>query len=536
MTLVFLADDDILTLNRLRNIIDWNGNGYEIAGQARTGTDTLLQVEKLQPDILILDVDMPDKNGIEVTKALHSRNSKTFILILSNYDTFEFVRETMRYGACDYLLKHQLEPELLLQKLNELKERKTKEGLHTSHMYYFANVAKQQYLKELLQYGITEGAEHEHMLTQKDFSSKYNVLAVMQITNFIILTHFSPSINREKLIDSVINLAVNIFTSIHNGIIAHMEYGQFVVLFHFNQEVSHQKILETASSHMKLLLSNMKKLLNITAYYQVGSIIYDLKNLKENYRKTTGALNLLPFDKGGENTTAQAITIDITEEKNLVDALMAMDISRTEYLLKAIFQHYSDTAKGLWISQPLILQLLQIGQKIVKSRKLSVSLSDEDMLNQLQREKNNEGIYQLLWNYYKEIMTAALNQKYLAYSPHVRNAILYIRENYASSDLSLVTVAKKIHVSSAHLSRVFKKETGISFIDYLTTFRIDLARQMIKNTDTGLKEISDQIGFHSYNYFLRVFKEKTGHTPSQEAAVGNENRNQEERSAINSTV
>ncbi len=86
------------------------------------------------------------------------------------------------------------------------------------------------------------------------------------------------------------------------------------------------------------------------------------------------------------------------------------------------------------------------------------------------------------------------------------------------------------------ISGVFKKETGISFIDYLTTYRIDLARQIIKNTDTGLKEISDQIGFHSYNYFLRVFKEKTGHTPSQEAAVGNENRNQEERSAIDSTV
>lgn len=518
MTLVFLADDDILILNRLRNIIDWNGNGYEIIGQALSGNDTLLQVEKLKPDILILDVDMPDKSGIEITRVLHSRNSNTFILILSNYDTFEFVRDTMRYGACDYLLKHRLEPELLLGKLNELKERKEKEGLHTSHMYYFAAVAKQQYLKELLLHGITNSAEHEHMLTQKDFSSKYNVLAVMQITNFIILTHFSPALNREKLIDSVINLAVNIFTSIDNGTITHMEYGQFVILFHFDREVSYHKILEIASSHMKLLLSNIKKLLNITAYCQISSIIPDIKNLKENYIKTAAVLNHRPFTVT-DPSVSQANPLDITEEKNLLDALMSMDIKRAENLLKDIFKRYSDPENGLWISQSLISQLLQTGQKIIKSQNITVNLSDKDSLNRLQQENNPEGIYQLLWNYYKKIMTDALQQKYSAYSLHVQNAILYIRENYASSEISLVTVSEKIHVSSNHLSRVFKKETGISFIDYLTSYRIDLARQLIKNTDIGLKEISDRIGFNSYNYFLRVFKEKTGHTPSQEANV-----------------
>ena len=147
MTLVLLADDDILTLNRLRNIIDWNSNGYEIIGQALNGTDTLLQVQKLQPDILILDVDMPDKNGVEVMKELNKCNSELSVLILSNYDTFEFVRDTMRYGACDYLLKHQLEPALLLQKLSEIKDKKRTEGLRSSHIYYFANVAKQKYLK-----------------------------------------------------------------------------------------------------------------------------------------------------------------------------------------------------------------------------------------------------------------------------------------------------------------------------------------------------------------------------------------------------
>ncbi len=513
MTLVLLADDDILILNRLRNIIDWNGNGYEIAGQALNGSDALRQVEKLRPDILILDVDMPDKNGIEVVKALQNQNHATSILMLSNYDTFAFVRDAMRYGAFDYLLKHQLEPELLLQKLGELKEKKRREGLRSSHIYYFANVAKQQYLKELVQSGVTDPAEHEHMMTQKDYSSKCNILVVMQITNFIILTHFS-SLNREKLIDSVINLAANIFASIDNGIITHMDHGQFVILFHFVQEASCQKIKEKTDAHMRLLLSNMRKLLNISGFYQSSDIINNITKLNEVYRKTAAILNHQPVDIKKENT-APANSLDITEEKNLMDSLISANIIRTEQLLKQIYKRYSDPGRGIWISQHILFQLLQIGRRIERSRNMNIPISDKDMLHQLMQGEKHTDTIDFLWDYYKKIMTDALFSD-SGYSRHVQKAILYIRENYSSSDISLAAVSEKIHVSSAHLSRIFKKETGSSFVDYLTSYRIELARQMMKNTGTDLKEISGQVGFHSYNYFLRVFKEKTGHTPSQE--------------------
>ena len=108
MIQILLADDDILSLNRLSGLFDWNANGYEIVGQALGGADCLKLVDKFKPDILILDIDMPDKNGVEVTKQLQEQHSKTKILILSNYDTYDFVRDAMRYGAFDYLLKHQL--------------------------------------------------------------------------------------------------------------------------------------------------------------------------------------------------------------------------------------------------------------------------------------------------------------------------------------------------------------------------------------------------------------------------------------------
>ncbi len=517
MTLVFLADDDILTLNRLRNMIDWNNCGYTIIGQAQNGADTLSQVEKLRPDILILDVDMPDKSGVEVAKALQSKNLNISILILSNYDNFEFVRDSMRYGALDYLLKHQLDASLLLQKLNELREFREKEGLRTSHIYYFAGVAKQQYLKELVQYGVTNPREHEHMMTQKDYSSPHHVLAVMQITNFIILTHLNPSMNREKLVEAVLNLATNIFVSLDNGIITHLDHGQFAILFHYENEASSRRIQEDANANIRMLLSNMQKLLNITALYQTSDIITDISLLNESYRKTVALLNHQTFDKKKEDAP-HTNSIDIMEEKNLMEALTSLNLTQTELLLKQIYQRYADPGTGSRLPQQIILQLLQIGQKFQQQLKLDLTLSsDKALFEQFRQQMHQKHIssYELLWNYYKSLITNALYHDTSSYSPHIQKAILYIKESY-SRDISLVTVAEQIHVSSAHLSRLFKKELGTSFVDYLTSFRIDLAKKMIRETKLELKEISEQVGFHSYNYFLRVYKEKTGRTPTQE--------------------
>ena len=60
----------------------------------------------------------------------------------------------------------------------------------------------------------------------------------------------------------------------------------------------------------------------------------------------------------------------------------------------------------------------------------------------------------------------------------------------------------------------FRKELETSFIDYLVTYRIERAQQMLLHSNLDLKTISEKTGFHGYNYFLRTYKEKTGHTPS----------------------
>ena len=507
---ILLADDDILTLNRLTDLSDWNGHGYEIIGQARGGNDCLKLVEKLRPDILILDIDMPDKNGVEVAKEIQRRRLPVKILILSNYDTFSFVRDAMRYGACDYLLKHQLSEEVLLEKLSEIVEQMKREGISTSHLSYFTTVAKQQYLASLLKYGIANADEHAHMLTQKDFACGSYCLAVLQITNFILITHFSPDMEREKMIDSIMTLSTNIFATLDNGLITYLEYGRFAALFHYEPHTGAQDITSLTMRSLRLLAANIRKLFGLSVMYETSEVFSDIGTLPNIYMKTLASLEKKPFSPDYEKMNRDSLNMQ--EEKELMDALASLDFYKTKLLLNRIFSQ-SDSGVP---SQQLIHQLLQIGIRFQQNQKMELLKDyDEEIRSADLTQMPAKDIEAFITDYFRKIIERSPGFGTRRYSPHIRNALLYIQENYAS-DLSLQMLADQLHISPTHLSRLFRQELETSFIDYLVSYRIRRARQLIKTTDLDLKTIGEQVGFHGYNYFLRVYKEKTGRTPSQD--------------------
>lgn len=510
MIQVLLADDDILALNRLMKLIDWNANGFEIVGQALGGCDCLRLLDRLRPDILILDIDMPDKNGVEVTREIRRKGLSVKILILSNYDTFSFVRDALHNGAYDYLLKHQLTQSILLGKLREMTELLKQEGQSTSHLSFFTTVAKQKYLNRLLRSGITNQEEHAHMLTQPDFACGNYCLSVMQITNFILITHFSPTMNREKMIDSITTLATSIFSSLNNGLITYLEYGQFAILFHFSGQSSTQDIYNLTHQAMRLLDANIRKLFGLTVITQTSGVFCDIARLPCIFAETRQQLESCPITAA--SPAANSLTMQ--EEKELMNALAAFDSDEVERLLKTIFLRARSSSAVF--SQQLLDQLLQIGVRFQQTQKMELlKNSDDTLYSPALAQLPPAEIEAFIVSYFKKILERAPGCGSRRYSTHIQKALLFIHENYGQ-EITLNDLADHLHVSASHLSRLFRKEVGISFIDYLVNYRIERARQLIRQTDLDLKTIGERVGFHGYNYFLRTYKEKTGHTPSQD--------------------
>ena len=104
MTRVLLADDQALVRQGFRLILELEP-GIEVVGEAVNGAEALRRTRELDPDVVVLDIRMPELDGIEVTRRLQTAGARARILILTTFDLNEYVYEAMRAGASGFLLK-----------------------------------------------------------------------------------------------------------------------------------------------------------------------------------------------------------------------------------------------------------------------------------------------------------------------------------------------------------------------------------------------------------------------------------------------
>lgn len=109
---VFIADDHAIVRTGLRALIKAEPD-FELIGEATGGYEALESVEKLKPDILVLDISMPDLDGISVIRKLKEKGIKTNILILTVHEDVALLRESLKAGASGYIIKHAAEGELI---------------------------------------------------------------------------------------------------------------------------------------------------------------------------------------------------------------------------------------------------------------------------------------------------------------------------------------------------------------------------------------------------------------------------------------
>jgi two-component system response regulator NreC len=109
---VLIADDHAIVRAGLRTLIT-SEKDLQLVGEATGGLEAIEKVEQLSPDVLVLDISMPDKDGIEVLRNLKAEKKSCAILVLTVHEDDALLREAVRLGAGGYILKHAAESELI---------------------------------------------------------------------------------------------------------------------------------------------------------------------------------------------------------------------------------------------------------------------------------------------------------------------------------------------------------------------------------------------------------------------------------------
>lgn len=109
---VLIVDDHNIILNGIKTMLE-DETEIDIIGEANTGKDAILKAEALKPDVILMDIKMPEMNGIEATKEITARNLPVGIVGLTMFDDDEYIAAMLQAGAKGYLLKNSSKQDIM---------------------------------------------------------------------------------------------------------------------------------------------------------------------------------------------------------------------------------------------------------------------------------------------------------------------------------------------------------------------------------------------------------------------------------------
>ena len=126
---VLIVDDDLLMLDELKEIIDWEKEGFNLVGFAENGIQAIECLKRKPVDFLIVDIEMPLMNGLDFINYCQKDFPHIQVLLLTAFSNFDYAKRALSMGVSDYILKHELTKELLLKSLYKMITKYQKEQI-----------------------------------------------------------------------------------------------------------------------------------------------------------------------------------------------------------------------------------------------------------------------------------------------------------------------------------------------------------------------------------------------------------------------
>lgn len=537
MIKVLLVDDELLVRTNIKLLINWQEHGFAICGEASNGDQALQMIEKHNPHIIILDMKMPRMNGYQLSKILYKKYKHIKIIILSNYDDFKYVKGTLKNGAVDYVLKHNLNKHVLLDSLNQAKNSMPASNLTETVGFNTLNnlfALREKFISQLLTGFYTDEKEIQKQIELLDINLGFsNILPIiMEIDNYEITSTTDSNIlkNRALLEYSIINISNELLSEHKNGILIATSGKQFPILLSFPNIRSQAQIIHITNTILNTISSCLKNLLEISVSFSIGNLCNTFSSLPISYADAVDSLdNKFYMGKNcvinNNFITDLGILEDLTGlsldiEKQIINCLNTGDLNTLMLILKQLFTTIKNSNLCINGTKMVFYDLLNIIIKISKESNIELSdifissITPHEALSNIETFNDAES---WIIDSFEKLIKLSYIDNISCDSEYVMQAMTFIKNNYMK-DISLSDVAEEVGIGSTYLSRLFKDSIDIGFSEYLGDIRIEKAKILLEECKYTIKEVGKLSGFNNYDYFIKFFKKKVGISPTQYAS------------------
>ena len=529
MLKVFLAEDEFIIREGIKNNIDWQAHGYEFCGEASDGELAFPLIQKTRPDILITDIKMPFVDGLALSRLVKKELPETEIIILSGYEEFDYAKEAIQIGVARYLLKP-INGETLLQEIDSVAEiilgkQKEKEIREKYQKEMEENSLRDQ--MDLFQHLVTGDCSMEELLSVAD---KLDLKIMAPWYSIVLLKIQSMKHDYEEYSGSIV---------VVDERIAKLAEPEHVLVF--DRALEGRAFLFKADSEEELLayqkeyLGDVKEVLsgyaNLRYFGGIGTPVNRLREIPASFEDASHAFahrylvaescildsSLLMQEGAAENGDFRisAVNPEQIDRTKMQEFLRTGDLDEVVYFVDEFFGKLDGGAMKSRIFRQYITMDAYFSivdfLKGLGLQKDEIEAPDQDS-SILQDEKS-------AMDYIVRIMDKALvlreKKASSRYEDVVSEVIHYIENNYAQEELSLNLLASHVNFSPNHLSMIFSQQTGQTLIRYLTDYRMNRAKELLRCSSKKSSVISMEVGYKDPHYFSYLFKKTQGMTPTQ---------------------
>ncbi|SDD40523.1 two-component system, response regulator YesN [Paenibacillus sp. UNCCL117] len=525
---LLIVDDEEYAVQALCEKVAWAKAGIEEVFTAYDAEEAREILSQTAVDVIVCDIEMPGENGLGLLQSIREQSADTEVIFLTGHASFSYAQLALQLGSFSYLLKPVKYDQLLevvreaLAKLSQARELKQQ---HETYSKYYGLWQSQKPLlverfwQDVLAQRIAPSpAKIAELMETYSIEFKPGSL-LMPIMISIERWSKEFSIRDEEIVEYALrNAASEIIQSGRPGIVLQDGHGINLVLLYALQDrpVEREELMQQCRQYMEACSKYFYcqvscYLADPTPIGDLTKVYYELLNMERNNIRSPGSVI---WNEPGVRSTGTAMPIPWFSE-----LAVFFETGKKEEFVRRLQDMFA-----MLREQPLLTvetlgafyhALLNLVYNVFHRQGLSVQhlFSAKEFSDEAYATKNLEHLE--AWAL--KVSTVGMDRLYPPQSDKLsvmEQIYAYVKEHLAD-DMTREDIASFVNFNPAYLSRLFKKESGISLFDYILQERVEKAKQLLADTGLKISEIAEMTGYGNFSHFTKMFKKVTGHTPQE---------------------
>lgn len=494
---VIIVDDNPVTVRSLTQTIDWEGMGCVVVGTAMDGESGKELILREEPDILLLDIRMPQKDGLQMLEEVRQAVPECKVIIITGYDQFQYASRAIRLSVFDYILKpirNSVVEEVVRRALADMSSKRAQ----AVAVRRATRLTAQTQLLSLLMNDSRSGQDVHQMMREAGIYSPSYMIALVNSASCDPLPHAAFADVEEKLAEQGVR-AVTLFL-----------YDALVLYVMFDEAQP------DAKGAARRIASTIRSMVSQPVTLGMSAPTSSHHRIRQAYKQARQALWERALGRSGEEGSffdpeeaapggmlaqLQQRVEQLCERCSLEEADL-LDAAAQLYALSG--RQYSSLRAIVSFFVMLLCKKYPCGASQDVDREISAALF----------VSCEEDVRQSLCRLAQAIREARGEKGESQCSLMTRSVLEYIRLHAAES-LRLSDIADRFHINTNYLSLLIKRETGVTFHEHVLRAKMDIAHTMLADPRIRVAEVARAVGYSNYVSFYNTFKRLEHMTPTE---------------------